>query len=66
MIVIGVDTHKHSHALAAVDEGTGRVRGSREIKAEQTGHLAAVRWARELDDERVWAIEDCRREALQD
>jgi transposase len=22
--------------------------------------MAAVRWARELDDERVWAIEDCR------
>ena len=24
------------------------------------GHLAAVRWARTLDAERVWAIEDCR------
>ena len=60
MIVIGADTHKGSHTLAAVDEGTGRVRGSRQIKAEDAGHLAAVRWARELDPERVWAIEDCR------
>jgi transposase len=60
MIVIGADTHKGSHALAAVDEGTGRVRGSREIRAEEAGHLAAVRWARGLDEERVWAIEDCR------
>jgi transposase len=60
MIVIGADTHKGSHALAAVDEGTGRVRGSRQIKADGPGHLAAVRWARELDEERVWAIEDCR------
>ena len=60
MIVIGADTHKGSHALAAVDEGTGRVRGSREIKADEAGHLAAVRWARGLDAERVWAIEDCR------
>jgi transposase len=60
MIVIGVDTHKGSHALSAVDEGTGRVRGSREIRADGAGHLAAVRWARALDDERVWAIEDCR------
>jgi transposase len=60
MIVIGADTHKDSHTLAAVDEGTGKVRGSREIKAEDAGHLAAVRWARGLDDERVWAIEDCR------
>src|SRR6059058_3166212 len=60
MIVIGADTHKGSHALAAVDEGTGRVRGSREIEADDEGHLAAVRWARGLDEERVWAIEDCR------
>jgi transposase len=60
MIVIGADTHRRSHALAAVDEGTGKVRGSREIKADDAGHLAAVRWARGLDDERVWAIEDCR------
>jgi transposase len=60
MIVIGADTHKGSHALAAVDEGTGRVRGSREIKADEAGHLAAVRWARGLDADRVWAIEDCR------
>jgi transposase len=60
MIVIGADTHKDSHALAAVDEGTGKVRGSREIKADEPGHLAAVRWARGLDEERVWAIEDCR------
>ena len=60
MIVIGVDTHKRTHALAAVDAGTGRQRGARQIKAEEQGHLAAVRWARGLDDERVWAIEDCR------
>jgi hypothetical protein len=33
MIVIGADTHKGSHALAAVDDGTSKVRGSRQIKA---------------------------------
>ena len=58
--MIGADTHKASHALAAVDEGTGRVRGSCQIEAGGPGHLAAVRWARELDEQRVWAIEDCR------
>ncbi len=36
------------------------MRASREIKADEAGHLAAVRWARGLDEERVWAIEDCR------
>jgi transposase len=60
MIVIGADTHKGSHALSAVDEGTGKIRGQREIKADDAGHLAAVRWARGLDEERVWAMEDCR------
>jgi transposase len=60
MIVIGADTHKRTHALAVVDAGTGRQRGTRQIKAEEQGHLAALRWARGLDDERVWAIEDCR------
>jgi transposase len=60
MIVIGADTHKRSQALAAVDDGTGRVRGEREIEADEPAHLAAVRWARGLDAERVWAIEDCR------
>src|ERR1022692_3473142 len=60
MIVIGTDTHKRTHALAAVDDGTGRVRGQREITADEAGHLAAVRWARGLDEERAWAIEDTR------
>src|SRR5437763_4381863 len=60
MIVIGADTHKATHALAAVDAGTGRARASREITADGPAHLGAVRWARGLDEERVWAIEDCR------
>jgi transposase len=60
MIVIGTDTHKGAHALAAVDEGTGKVRGQRQIDADEAGHVAAVRWARALDERRVWAIEDCR------
>jgi hypothetical protein len=58
--VIGTDTHKGTHALAAVDEGSGRVRGQREIKADEPGHVAVVRWAQDLGEERVWAIEDCR------
>jgi transposase len=60
MIVIGTDTHKRTHALAAVDNGTGRVRGHREIPADEDGHFVAMKWARGLDNERVWAIEDCR------
>src|SRR3954470_17349584 len=60
MIVIGVDTHKRTHALAAVDAASGALMGQRSIVADEPGHLQALRWARALDAERVWAIEDCR------
>jgi hypothetical protein len=52
MIVIGADTHKQTHELAAVDEGTGRVRGGRQIKADEAGHLAGAR-SLALDDFRA-------------
>jgi transposase len=60
MIVVGADTHKRNHALAAVDGATGAVVAQREIAAQDAGQLAALRWARALDSDRVWAIEDCR------
>src|SRR3954466_14939123 len=60
MIVIGADTHKRTHALAAVRAATGAVMAQRSIAADEPGHLSALRWARRLDSERVWAIEDCR------
>src|ERR1039458_977895 len=37
MIVIGTDTHKRTHTLSAVDEGTGKVRGHRQIDADEPG-----------------------------
>jgi transposase len=46
--------------LAGVDAATGEVLDARQIAASDDGHRDAVRWARELGCERVWAIEDCR------
>jgi transposase len=60
MIVIGADTHKRSHTLVAVDAATGRTCGELEIVASDQGELDALRFAAGFDDERVWAIEDCR------
>jgi transposase len=61
MIVIGADTHKRSHTFAAVQALTGRVVGTRTVRADLEGMLEAWRWARSLDSaERVWALEDCR------
>ena len=60
MIVIGADTHKRNHTLVAVDGQTAAVRGQLAIAANDAGSLEALRFAAELDEERVWAIEDCR------
>ena len=51
--MIGTDTHKSTHALAAVDAGTGQLLREREIIAGDAGHLEALRWAHELDGEVV-------------
>jgi len=60
MIVIGADTHKRNHALAAVDSGTGVVVDELQITADEDGHLHALAWAERLGAEMVWALEDCR------
>ena len=60
MIVIGVDTHKRSHTLVALDAVTGAERGQLTISAGDEGTLDALRFVSELDEERVWAVEDCR------
>jgi len=60
MIVIGADTHKRNHTLVALDGMTGAVRGELAIAASDAGALEALRFATGLDEERVWAIEDCR------
>jgi transposase len=60
MIVIGADTHKHSHTVAAVDAATGRARGDRTARARRRSFDDLLRWSRGVGAERVWAIEDCR------
>jgi transposase len=60
MIVIGADTHKHSHTCAAVFAASGRLAGERTATARKAGFAELLAWGRELDAERVWALEDCR------
>jgi len=60
MIVIGADTHKHSHTVAAVDAATGRACADRTARAKRRSFDDLLRWARGVGAERVWAIEDCR------
>src|SRR4051812_19632961 len=60
MIVLGADTHKRSHTIAAVSAATGELVGEQTVQVGAKGFAALVVWARGLGGERVWALEDCR------
>jgi transposase len=60
MILLGVDSHKRSHTIAAINAATGEVLGDETVAVGRTGFVAALDWARNLGNERVWALEDCR------
>src|SRR3954462_4567614 len=60
MVVIGADTHKRSHTLAAVDAASGRALAEQTVPARRRSFEALLVWARRHGHERVWAIEDCR------
>ena len=60
MIVIGADAHIQSHTAGAVDAATSRVIADRTVRAKRRSFDDLLVWARGLDVERVWAIEDCR------
>ena len=60
MIVLGADTHKRSHTIAAVASATGELLGEQTVQVGAKGFAALVVWAREFGSERVWALEDCR------
>ena len=60
MIVLGADTHKRSHTIAAVSAATGELLGEKTVAVGAGGFGSLVLWARGLEGERVWALEDCR------
>ena len=60
MIVLGADTHKRSHTIAAIAAATGELLGEQSVPVGRRGFGVLLQWARSLDGERVWALEDCR------
>jgi transposase len=60
MIVIGTDTHKRTHTCGAVFAGTGQLAGELTAPAREPGFRELLAWGRDFDEERIWAIEDCR------
>ncbi len=58
MVTIGIDAHKRSHTVVAVDE-QGRQLAQRTCGTTSSDHLELVAWAANFV-ERRWAVEDCR------
>jgi transposase len=62
MITFGVDAHKRTHTIVAVDD-LGRQVSIRVIGTTSSEHLDALVWAKKhtpQGHQRRWAIEDCR------
>ena len=60
MVILGIDAHKRTHTVVAVDDA-GRQLGQKTTMATSTEtHLEFVRWADQFGAERSWAVEDCR------
>jgi transposase len=60
MVILGIDAHKRTHTVVAVDE-TGRKLGEKTTVSTTTeAHLDLVRWADRFGADRRWAVEDCR------
>jgi transposase len=60
MIVVGVDPHKKTHTAVAVTSSLGELVDELTVMARNPGHEQLLGWARELDDQRLFALEDCR------
>ena len=56
-LVIGVDTHKHTHTAAVVVAATGAVIEQVTVPATPAGYRQLLGLADRHDDRRVWAIE---------
>jgi len=60
MVVLGIDAHKRTHTVVAVD-AAGRQLAVRVTQATSTAaHLDLVVWADRFGPDRRWAVEDCR------
>jgi hypothetical protein len=56
-VVIGVDTHVHTHSAAVVDAATGGVLGEITVEATAQGYAELVEFANNHPMLRAWAIE---------
>lgn len=56
-VVIGVDTHVHTHSAAVIETNTGAVLGEITVEATAEGYLELIDFANSYPMLRAWAIE---------
>lgn len=56
-VVIGVDTHKHTHTAAVVDARTGGVLAELTVSTDVEGYGRLLTWARQHGADLAWALE---------
>ena len=59
MVILGIDAHKRTHTVVAVDSN-GHQLATRTLGTATADHLALLRWADQFREDRQWAVEDCR------
>jgi transposase len=65
MVTLGVDAHKRTHTIVAVD-GRGRQLAVKTVRSGTKDHLGLLTWAEQMAKNAgdggglLWAIEDCR------
>ena len=60
MVILGIDAHKRTHTVVAIDEAGRKVGEKTTVTTTTEAHLDLVRWADRLGAKRRWAVEDCR------
>jgi len=60
MIMLGIDAHKRTHTVVAVDELGRRLAAKTTTATTTKDHLELIQWADQFGAERTWAVEDCR------
>jgi transposase len=60
MIMLGIDAHKRTHTVIAVDELGRRLAVKTTTATTPKDHLELIQWADQFGPERTWAVEDCR------
>jgi transposase len=56
-VIVGVDTHKHTHHAAVLDAGTGKLLADREFAANRAGYRSLLDWVRSLGEPVTVGIE---------